>query len=140
MTVDELAAGLHRTAEWIRRMVAMLDWPADVLEVIHGESISVSAAHNLALVDDAPYRAFLLRNAVDSGATARATAAWLQAWRSMQPAEVAVQAEPVAGESRPMPMVPQAPCLACGQVFRTDQLSHVPICSGCIQLIRNAGG
>jgi len=140
MTVDELAYSLHRSAEWIRRMVAMLDWPADVLEVIHGESISVSAAHNLALVDDAPYRAFLLRNAVDSGATARATAAWLQAWRSMQPASEAIQAQPVAGESRPMPMVPQAPCLACGQVFRTDQLSHVPICAGCIQLIRNAGG
>ena len=140
MTVDELAAGLHRSTEWIRRMVAMLDWPADVLEVIHAEKISVSAGHNLALVDGDTYRRFLVKNAVESGATARSTAAWLQAWRSMQPMEQAVTAEPGSAESRPTPMVPQAPCLACGQVFRTDELSHVPICAGCIQAIRNAGG
>ncbi len=140
MTVDELAAGLHRSTEWVRRMVSMLDWPADVLEVIHAEKISVSAGHNLALVADDSYRSFLVRNAVDSGATARSTAAWLQAWRTMQPAEVAVQAELVAGETRRMPMVPQAPCLACGQVFRSDELSHVPLCARCIQLIRNAAG
>ena len=140
MTVDELAAGLHRSTEWVRRMVAMLDWPPDILEVIHDESISISAAHNLALVNDDSYRAFLVKNAVDSGATARSTAAWLQAWRTMQPMEQAVTAEPGSAESRPMPMVPQAPCLACGQVYRSDELSHVPICAGCIQAIRNAGG
>lgn len=140
MTVDELAAGLHRSTEWVRRMVSMLDWPAGVLQAIHHEKISVSAGHNLALVSDDSYRGFLVRNAVDSGATARTTAAWLQAWRSMQPMEQAVTAEPGSAESRPTPMVPQAPCLACGQVFRSDELSHVPICAGCIQAIRNAGG
>lgn len=139
-TVEQLARGLHRSTEWVRRMLAIKAWPADVLEVIHAEKISVAAAHNLAMVSDDTYRRFLVKNAVESGSTARTTAAWLQAWRSMQPAEVAVQAEPAAGESRPMPMVPQAPCLACGQVFRSDELSHVPICAGCIQAIRNAGG
>jgi len=81
MTVDELAAAVHRSTEWIRRMVAMLDWPADILEVIHAEKISIAAAHNLALVEEESYRKFLVRNAVESGSTARTTAAWLQAWR-----------------------------------------------------------
>jgi len=140
MTVDELAAAVHRSTEWIRRMVAILDWPADVLEIIHAERISVAAGHNLALVDDTVYRNFLVNNAVESGATARTTAAWLQAWRSMAPAETAVQAEPEAGKTPAAPMAPQAPCLACGQVYRSDELSHVPICASCIQAIRNAGG
>jgi len=140
MGVEQVAAGLHRSVEWVRRMVGMLDWPADVLEAIHNEAISVSAAHNLALVEDAAYREFLVRNAVESGATARATAAWLQAWRALQPKEEAVQAKPPAGGRRAEPMVPQAPCLACGDVYRTDELSHVPVCGRCIRLIRNAAG
>lgn len=140
MQVEELATALHRSMEWIRRMVAMLDWPQDVLEAIHAGWLSVAAAHNVALIDDDTYRAFLLRNAEESGATARVTAAWLQAWRSMAPAEQAIAAEPVSGESRTTPMVPQAPCLACGQVYRTDELSHVPVCARCIQAIRSVGG
>jgi len=139
-TADELARGFHRSTEWVRRMVAILDWPGDVLEAIHGEKVSVAAAHNLALVDDDAYRAFLVRNAVDSGATARTTAAWLQAWRSMQPMEVAVQTEPVSGRAVSIPAVPQAAFLAVGEVLRTDELSHVPIFDGCIRAIRNAGG
>ena len=139
MTVEELVGGLHRTAEWIRRMVAMLDWPEEVLQAIHIGSMSISAAHNLAMVDDDTYRAFLVKNAVEQGATARTTAAWLQAYRAMQPAELAVTAEPGPGGSPPQPMVPQAPCLCCGDVFRTDELSHVPVCARCIQAIRSIG-
>ena len=139
MDVPGVAAALHRSVEWVQRMIALLDWPADVLEAIHAGWLSVSAAHNVALITEDTYRAFLLRNAKDSGATARTTAAWLQAWRSMEPVEQAVEAPPVPGEARTMPMVPQAPCLCCGQVFRTDQLSHVPVCSGCIQAIRSIG-
>ncbi len=138
MDLSGIAVALHRSGEWVQRMVALLSWPADVLEAIHAGWLSVSAAHNVALIDDDTYRGFLLRNAKDSGATARTTAAWLQAWRSMAPAEEAVEAPPVAGELRTTPMVPQAPCLCCSQVFRSDQLSHVPVCAGCIQAIRRA--
>jgi len=139
MTLPEVAASLHRVPDWVRRMIAMLDWPADVLEVIHNGKISLAAAHNLALVTDDNYRTFLLRNAVDSGATARTTAAWLQAWRALLPAEQAVIAEPVEAGQRASPAVPQAPCICCGEVFRTDELSHVPACCTCIKLIREVG-
>ncbi|MBA7532756.1 Nucleoid occlusion protein [subsurface metagenome] len=139
MTVEELAAGLHRSIEWLRRMVAMLDWPEDVLEAVHAGWLSIAAAHNVALITEETYRKFLLRNAEDSGATARVTAAWLQAWRSMAPADQAITASPVSGESRITPMVPQAPCICCSEVFRTDELSHVPVCAGCIRAIRSIG-
>lgn len=137
MSIPELAAAMHKTENWIAHQLAILSWPADVLEVIHSDKLSVAAASNIAMVTDDVYRTFLLRQALENGATARTTAAWLQAWRASAPAEAAVQAEPLPLESRPVPMVPQAPCLCCGNVYRTDQLSHVPICSGCIQTIRN---
>ena len=139
VTIDELAAGLHRSVHWIQQQVSLLNWPDDVLEVIHNGKISVSAAHNLSLVTDDVYRDFLLRQAVENGATARATAAWLQAWRSMAPAEEAITREPVAAGDTSAPAVPQAPCIVCANVFRTDELSHVPVCVHCIRTIRDIG-
>ena len=138
MSIDELAKGLGRSVDWIRRQVSILNWPDDVQRSVHEKRLSVSAASNLALIRDDGYRAFLLRNATEQGATARVTAAWLQAWESMMPAEQAITSEPVPAGSRAAPMVPQAPCLCCSEVFRTDELSHVPICASCIRSIRNA--
>lgn len=139
MTVKELAVGFHRSEHWVNSTVAIYGWPKDILEAIHGNQISVSAASNLACVTDDSYRAFLVRNAVEQGATARTTAAWLQAWRAMQPAEEAIEAEPVPGTRLAAPAVPQAPCFCCSQVFAVNEMSHVPVCGGCVQAIRQVG-
>lgn len=138
MTGTEIARALGRSETWVCRMLAVLTWPGDVLEAVHAGWLSLAAASNLALINDDTYRDFLLRNAEQSGATARVTAAWLQAWRSLAPPEQALKTEPEPAGSRASPAVPQAPCLACGEVYRTDELSHVPICAGCIRAIRNA--
>ncbi len=139
MTIEELAQSVSRSTNWIGRMIAMLAWPSDVLGAVHGGWLSVSAANNLACVTEDTYRDFLLTNAHDSGATARTTAAWLQAWRAYQPPEAAVQAEPVPGQVNLQPAVPQAPCLCCGVVYRTDELCHMPVCVQCIKLVREVG-
>jgi len=136
-SVDELAAALRRSAEWVRRQLVLLTWPPEVLEAIHNGKISVSAASNLAAVREGTYRAFLLRCAVDDGATARSTAAWLQSWEAGQPAADAVIAEPVPGEAPRQPMVPQAPCIGCSAVMRTDELCYVPMCAACVRHLLN---
>jgi len=139
MTVKELAAGFHRSEEWVKRMVAIGFWPVDVQEAIHNERISVSAASNLACVTDDDYRAFLVRNAVEQGATARTTASWLQGWREMQPKEEVITAEPVGVGALKEPLVPQAPCFCCSQILEVNRMSHVPVCGECIQIIRKVG-
>lgn len=139
MTVEQLAAGFHRSVHWVNSMIAIADWPADVQEAIHEAAISVSAASNLACVTDDRYRDFLVRNAVEQGATARTTASWLQAWRVMQPAKEAITSEPV-NAGRPLtPLVPQAPCICCSQIFPVNEMSHVPVCGACVQIIRQVG-
>jgi len=138
MTVAEMASAMHRSEQWVQRQLVIVTWPVEVLKSIHEGQLSVSAAENLALVHDDEYRRFLLRNAVEQGATARTTAAWLQAYRASEPAPEAIEKEPVSPGESPTPMVPQAPCIACGQIYRTDQLSHVPVCQNCINAIRSA--
>lgn len=139
MELPALAAAMHRSPHWVGAQLLILNWPIDVQQAIHEGWLSVSAASNLALVNDDTYREFLLRNAEESGATARTTAAWLQAWRSMQPPEEAIRAEPVDGQKPVTPAVPQAPCICCGEVYRADELSHVPVCVHCIKIIREVG-
>lgn len=139
LPIEELARGVHRSVDWVRRMVAMCDWPSDVLLAVHEGSISVGAGANLALVADESYRGFLVINAVDNGATARTTAAWLQGWRSMMPEETNVmQSVPASGPVHE-PMVPQLPCMMCEQVMRMDALSHIPVCVKCAAMLRSGG-
>lgn len=139
LTEKEVGYALRRTENWVKDQLLILGWPEDVLQCMHEGWLSVSAARCLAQVDDGPYREFLLKHAREDGVTGRTAAAWLQAWRAMQPEEKAVLAEPEDGPSRPMPAVPQAPCICCGLVFRSDELSHVPACPGCIRVIREVG-
>jgi len=136
VTLEEIALGFHKSQHWVRAMAAIADWPPDVQQAVHDEGLSVSAASNLALVTDDNYRAFLVRNGIESGATARTTASWLQAWRAMQPQEEAITSAPVDASPLKSPAIPQAPCLCCGEIFPVDRMSHVPMCGDCIQVIR----
>jgi len=139
MDVLEIAHVVHRSVHWVTAQLDMLSWPADVLEVIHNGKLSVSAGSNLALVNDESYRVFLVRNAVEQGATARTTAAWLQAWRAQMPPEAALEQPPVAGPQLVQPALPQAPCVCCSQMFRTDALAMVLICTACLNAVRGVG-
>lgn len=138
MSVERLAQCFKRSTDWVRRQIAICGWPEDVIAGIHTGRLSVAAAENLVCITEDFYRKSLVSQAVENGATARTTSAWLQAWRSMIPLEAAIETEPVEGQDHPAPLVPQAPCLACHEVFRTDELSHVPLCAQCIKIISTA--
>ena len=139
MTVEQLAAGFRKTTDWVRRQIAICGWPQDCLEAIHSGKLSIAAASNLALITEDFYRQRLVRQACESGATARTTSAWLQAWRSFLPPEEAMEQPPVDPDAPAVPMVPQGPCMVCLHTFRVDELSHVPLCSTCILKIERAG-
>lgn len=138
LSVEELAKGFYRSENWVRGMVAIKDWPGDVQQAVHNGRLSVSAASNLAVIDDDNYRQFLLETAVDQGATARTTSAWLQGFRSMKPADEAVNVEPAGLSRTQVPQVPSVPCFVCAVVFPMDRVSHVPMCGECITAIRSA--
>ncbi len=139
MTIEQLAAGFRKTKDWVRRQIAVVGWPEDVLEGIHTGKLSIAAASHLACITEDFYRKSLVQKAVENGATARTTSGWFQAWQAMLPVE-SVEVMVKENEQETLqPMVPQGPCLACHDVFRTDQLSHVPLCANCIKIIGTAG-
>ena len=82
MAREQVASICHRPSAWVREQEEIVSWPADVQNAVHNGWLSVSAASNLALVYDDAHRRSLLNQAKQNGATARATAAWLQEWLS----------------------------------------------------------
>lgn len=132
MSIEELAKGLHRSTQWIKAQASMTTWPPELLQAIHLKQISVSAASNLAAITDNQYRGFLLHNAIENGATARATAGWLQSWQLSRPPEEALTTAPVEGVIPAVAIIPQAPCLFCAHVYRTDGLNYMPVCPQCL--------
>jgi len=132
MSIEELAKGLHRSTQWIKAQASMTTWPPEILQAIHQKQISVSAASNLAAITDNQYRGFLLHNAIENGATARATAGWLQSWQLSRPPEEALSTAPVDGVIPAVAIIPQAPCLFCANVYRTDGLNYMPVCPQCL--------
>jgi ParB family chromosome partitioning protein len=132
MSIEELAKGLNRSVQWVRAQASMTTWAPEILQAIHLKQISVSAASNLALITDTQYRGFLLHNAIENGATARATAGWLQSWQLSRPPEEALSMAPVDGVIPAVAVIPQAPCLFCANVSRTDGLNYMPVCPRCL--------
>jgi len=139
MTVEQLARGFNRTKEWVTRQLDVVSWPQDCLDAVHTGGLSIAAVRNLAAVDDNEYRQFLVKKAVETGASASLTAAWLQGFRAAAPG-LALSTAAEGDASEPLlPAVPKAPCLGCATVFRVDGMSYVPLCQHCITVLSRAG-
>lgn len=138
MGVEQIALAMHRSVQWVKLQQCICAWPPDVTEAVHRGCMSVSAALNLAEITNNVYRAQLISYAIENGATARTTAAWLQAWQSSKPPEAAIEAEPAAGRPAESPLTPYLPCLCCGEKLRSDALVHMPMCPRCVSSIRDA--
>jgi len=85
MDHEQVARIYQRSTAWVQEQEEIVSWPPDVQQAIHEGWLSVSAASNLALVEDDDHRKFLLSQAKEHGATAQTTATWLKAWRSSVP-------------------------------------------------------
>lgn len=133
--IDTLARALGRSVGWVESRLDMMKWPDDVLVVVHSGALSVSAARNLAGIDEDPHRSMLLQYAVENGATARITAAWLQSFEAGKMCSDPGEVEPVPGNSVLPPIEPYTPCVMCSRKFKMVELRYTPICSDCSPML-----
>lgn len=134
-TIETLSNALGRSNAWILDRLEMMTWPADVLAVVHAGSLSVSAARNLAEIDEDAHRGMLLQYAVDNGATARITAAWAQSYHAGKMVDQPGDVEPLPPSSVLPPIEPYTPCVMCSRKLKMVELRYVPVCSDCSPLL-----
>lgn len=138
MSIEQIARSFGKSISWVKMQLSILTWPEDVQATVHQGLLNFSTAQNLAFVEDNQYRDFLIRNAIENGATARTTAAWLQAWKANLTPEEAVETEPQKVDNSTPPVLPVAPCIGCGTINRSDGMCMVLLCTNCVNSIRNA--
>jgi len=130
-TPERLAKVCGRSVQWVQSRLEILQWPGDVQELIHNRALSVAAARNLALIDDPTQRAMLCSYAVNDGASARTTAAWLQAYKTqLKPVDPQNVETEVPRDTLPA-IEPYTPCVICSEKIRVIELRHLPVCSNC---------
>jgi len=134
-TIETLSRALGRSVNWVNDRLDMMGWPDDVLAVVHSGALSVSAARNLAAIDDEVHRGMLVEYAVSNGATARITAAWAQSFQAGKICNEPGEIEPVPANSVLPPIEPYTPCVMCGRKYKMVELRYTPICSDCSPLL-----
>lgn len=138
-TAEEVVSIVGRSVRWVRERVVIASWPGDIAAAVHGGVISCSAAWNLAEISDDGPRSTLLAYAIENGATARTTAAWLAAWRSSGDTVEPETVEVPAGAPPVAPIEPYAPCLLCDRKLKMIDLRYQPICAECTPTLIDLG-
>ena len=139
MTIEEVAGTFRRSVEWVRDQVALLEMPDDVQAALHRRQLSVAAGRQLAKISDDEYRGFLLKTGIENGLTERTAQMWVASWQAMVPvsATANLSANPEgAGPPRPAML---AICMACHDQFPPDGMCMVPVCPGCVAVLRERG-
>lgn len=132
-TVDQIAAAMQRSANWVQGRLDMLTWDDEILQAIHEKKISVAAGAPLARIADEAVRRSLVAEAIRFGATARTASAWAQAAQCA--ASAGQLPAPISSDGSPSsnPPIPHQNCWACGTEHPCTALSHLPTCSTCYE-------
>lgn len=139
MDREQVASVCQRSIAWVKEQEDILSWPLDVKMAIHDGWLSVSAASNVALVEDDSHRRLLLSRAKEyGGATARTTAAWVRAWRSSVRPQEATPAKFVSRPPETAATVQYESCFVCEQKFCSDLAAFTPLCPDCLKGIEEA--
>jgi ParB family chromosome partitioning protein len=135
LSVAEIAGKLGKSEAWVRGRLDLLLWPDHALTAIASGRAAVSALRPLMELEDVGERDRLIECAVESGATASVTRAWVAGVLGM------ASSLPVELSSRVAAALPLAeyvvhmPCFACRQSQPAIDLRVVRICDGCLQEI-----
>ena len=134
-----MASTFHRSVDWVREQLWLLEMPMDVQGLVHERYLSVGAGRQLAKITDNEYRAFLCKTAVENGVTERTAAAWVAAWKAMVPADAAAGLTVNPAGALPVRLAPQGLCMGCHETFPPDGMVPVYVCPACVAVLRERG-
>jgi len=135
---EKIARIMHKSIAWVVDQIELISWPPEILEAIHNKKISTAAARNLARIGEKGQRNLLLEYAVDNGASARTTAAWLQAYQAGVPQVDITEVDDLPPREITPGQEPYTPCVICDEKLRMTDMRYLPICPECQESVIRA--
>lgn len=131
MTLDQVAHTANRSSAWVKQRLQLLALPDELSEHVHSRRLSTGAALELQKVDDQTHRTYLLRYALDAGASIAVLREWVNQWLLARAAGDAANAPrpdmPLPGQ----PIIIQIPCYVCNVPMVHDKLRILRVCPEC---------
>ena len=114
-TEAELLAIFHKPANYVYARLDLLKGDKGVFEAVALRQIVLSVAQQLNRVDHEQHRAYLLRQAVDGGASARVVAGWVVDYKRNGPGQTVSLAPLVEQGQASVAPAPGPVCAFCGK-------------------------
>jgi len=139
LSLDAIARLLHRSLDWCQHRLTLLELPDELAEVLHTKRLGVAQALTLHQVTEPEHRNYLLRYALDAGATVQTLREWVAHWKLAHAAGDGANAPrpelPNPGE----PVVILVPCYICASPLPYQQMRILRACPDCARHIAGAG-
>jgi ParB family chromosome partitioning protein len=139
MNLEEVARTVNRSKDWVHNRLELLDIPDELKSHVHAKRLGIAAALELKNVTDDDHRAYLLRYALDAGATVASIREWVRTWEITHAAADGSQAPRPAMPLDGQPITIQMPCYVCHVALPHDQLRILRICPDCTHALAGAG-
>lgn len=139
MDAEQIARMVHRSQPWVRQRLELLALDETLAEGVHQRRIGIAAALELNKVEDPEHRAYLLRYALDAGATTQTVRDWVNQWCLAKAAGDGRQAPRPEMPLEGQPIIIQIPCYVCTTPFAHEHLRILRICPRCTAAIAGVG-
>lgn len=131
--IDETAQLIKRRPYWIEQRLDILNYQNELIAALSQNQIALSVAKELSKCTNAEYRQKLLDYVIETGATAKTVAHWV----NEASVEEFTEALDHAKETGMLNQVARGntymECGICVGKFSTDELRHIFLCSTCIE-------
>lgn len=129
---------LRRSVGWVDARLDLLTLPGDLASAVERRELSMAVAHELRSIDHAGYRAQLIEEARQSGATANTAAVWAAHWARDRARLIANHAtvEQILGEAKHFRIM--VGCEACEEPTDVTGTALLRLCPECNRNVRAA--
>jgi ParB family transcriptional regulator, chromosome partitioning protein len=131
LSVEDLAEHVHRSVDWVLQRLALLALPEDLQVHVHLRELALGSALALGRVTDPQHRAYLLKYALEAGATVDTVRAWVSAWQlhheTGSPGEPPAPTMPVLNQ----PVHVEIPCARCHTAHTLESSCIIRVCQAC---------
>lgn len=139
MALVEIARRFRRSIAWVEQRLALLDLPTELRDAVHRGELALNVATALAQVDHDDYRASLVREAQNSGASVRVVNVWVAHYQADRDRIVKNHLTVQEITAARGAYVIYYNCDGCGQEVPYDQTVSWRFCAQCGADLRDAG-
>jgi len=131
LTPKAMAAKTGKHERWIRRHLAILDYPDEIQEAIHCSSLPLDPAYYLARIENPETRKRYLKEVLEHGTSTENVKLWMES-QVESPADVGgVEGQTEAKTRVEDPRASKGVCSGCGGAFPQVDLLPWFLCPGC---------